>query len=67
MADSYARPETRGELRDLLAAGTACEVATHVVPMTEIMLIGWLEFTDYTIRPSENEGWTIFEPGGSRV
>lgn len=57
----YIRPKTRGELRDLLKADVACEVVTDVVPMTEILLRGWLQFPYYTVRPSENEGWSVFE------
>ena len=58
----YMRPQTRGELRDKLASGISCEVAGHVASMTVIMLDGWLNFNEYTIRPSENEGWMVFEP-----
>jgi len=57
----YARPTTRGELLEKLKAGTACEVATSVAAMTGIMLSGWLGFDKYTIRPSENKGWSVFE------
>ena len=57
----YARPKTRGELRDLLASGTACEVASHVAEMTASMLEGWLGLSSFRVRPSENEGWSVFE------
>ena len=30
--------------------------------MTEIMLKGWLNFDAFITYPSENLGWTIFEP-----
>ena len=59
--DCYVRPSTRGELRDLLISGVSCEVVTYVASMTAIMLEGWLNFSDFTVHPSENEGWTIFE------
>ena len=58
----WARPATRGELRDRLAAGEACEVAGHVAEMTATMLRGWLDFDAFTVRPSANDGWTMFEP-----
>jgi hypothetical protein len=57
----YARPRTRGELRDLLNSGTDCEVVSSVAPMTGIMLMGWLNFPGFVVRPSENEGWSVFE------
>lgn len=59
----YYRPSTRGELRDQLQAGVPCEVATSMANSTKIMLEGWLEFSDFRTRPSENDGWTVFEPG----
>lgn len=62
MADSYARPKTRGELRDALAAGTTCEVASSVAEITTTMLKGWLNFEAFTTCPSENQGWTLYEP-----
>jgi hypothetical protein len=58
----YQRPKTRGELRDLLESGQACEVASQSAEMTEIMLKGWLDFDAFTVRKSPNEGWTLFEP-----
>ena len=58
----YHRPGTRGELRDSLKAGIICEVVTSVASWTAGMLIGWMWFSDFTTRPSENAGWTIFEP-----
>ncbi len=61
ISDGYARPSTRGELRDLLAAGTPCEVASHVSEMTAVMLSGWLDFPNFTVRQSENTGWSVFE------
>ena len=60
-SDCYARPKTRGELRDLLNSGVACEVVSSIAPMTGIMLMGWLNFPGFTVRPSENDGWSIFE------
>jgi hypothetical protein len=58
----YYRPVTRGELKDKLKEGVACEVVTDVSSMTTIMLTGWLEFDSFTTRMSENEGWTVYEP-----
>jgi len=56
------RPKTRGELRDLLQNGTECEVVTSNVETTSLMLKGWLEYDGFTVRPSENEGWSVFVP-----
>lgn len=63
----WARPATRGELRDKLAAGQACEVAAHVAEMTATMLRGWLDFDAFTVRPSDNDGWMLFEPNTGRT
>lgn len=60
-ATCYARPATRGELKEKILDGIPCEVATIAVEMTIVMFHGWLKFTGFTTRPSENEGWTIFE------
>ena len=57
----YARPRTRGELRDLLLAGVPCEVVSMVAEITVIMLTGWLGVENIKVRPSQNEGWSIFE------
>jgi len=57
----YARPQTRGELRDLLLAGVPCEVVSMVAEITVIMLEGWLGVENIKVRPSRNEGWSIFE------
>ncbi len=57
----YVRPKTRGELRDLLLAGVPCEVASHVAEMTTVMLQGWLGVSKFSVRPSENAGWSVFE------
>lgn len=56
------RPLTRGELRDCLADGIACEVVTDCAEMTAIMLRGWLKFDAFTVRPSDTPGWSLFEP-----
>ncbi len=61
----YCRPKTRGELRDKLKEGISCEVAGFVVPMTKIMLEGWLGFSDFTVQNSYNQGWKIFIPAKS--
>jgi hypothetical protein len=60
----WARPRTRGELRDRLARGETCEVVTSNATITSMMLRGWLQFNGFTVRPSENEGWSLFEPNG---
>ena len=60
------RPKTRGELRDMLARGEECEVVTSNVAITRLMLHSWLRFTAFTVRPSENEGWSMFVPSEAR-
>jgi len=60
------RPKTRGELRDLLERGETCEVVTSNVDITRLMLHSWLRFTAFTVRPSENEGWSLFVPTEAR-
>jgi hypothetical protein len=57
----YARPSTRGELWDLLLDGVQCEVVTSNVEITRHLIDGWLGSLDYKVRPSENEGWSVFE------
>lgn len=57
----YARPRTRGELRDLLNSGVPCEVVSSNAMITAQMLQGWLNFSAFSVRPSENEGWSVFE------
>jgi len=66
-AKAYARPPTRGDLRKMLSTGVACEVASHVAEMTAVMLKGWMDFEMFTIRNSENPGWTVFEPSSRQV
>lgn len=61
-ARTYARPSTRGELKKILQDGIPCEVASFVTEMTDVMLRGWLEFDSFTVRASENVGWSVFEP-----
>ncbi len=61
-SNDYTRPTTRGELRDRLVLGETCEVVTSNAEITSIMLQGWLEFNDFTVRPSHNEGWSLYEP-----
>ena len=56
------RPTTRGQLRNKLAKGIQCEVVASVAEMTAIMLRGWLNFQDFTVHPSKNDGWVIFAP-----
>ena len=58
----WVRPTTKGELRDRLKDGETCEVATMAAEMAAIGLRGWLEFDAFTMRPSDNAGWTLFEP-----
>ncbi len=59
--NTYVRPLTRGELRDKLKDGIKCEVATFTAEFTAFMLRGWLKFPNFTVRPSENDGWSVFE------
>lgn len=61
MPSGYARPRTRGELWDLLLDGVPCEVVTDNVEITTTLLDGWLATMPYKVRPSENEGWSVFE------
>jgi len=56
----YFRPKTRGELVRKIKSGTDCEVANHTVSITKILLNGWLEFDEFTVKPSTNEGWSVF-------
>jgi len=56
------RPKTRGELKRRLQAGHACEVAGYAAEMTATMLRGWMDFEAFTVRPSYNAGWVVFEP-----
>jgi len=58
----YARPKTRGELRDKLQEGIECEVVASNVSITNILLSGWMDFKTYKVRPSENEGWAVYYP-----
>ena len=57
----YARPKTRGELRDLLKDGIKCEVVSSNAEITSVMLRGWLNFESFTVRQSETPGWSVFE------
>jgi len=59
---SWVRPTTRGELRDRLKRGETCEVVSGNATTTSMMLRGWLQFNGFTVRQSENEGWSLFEP-----
>lgn len=56
------RPSTRGELAKRLKAGETCEVAGHVVEMTSLMLKYWLGCEDFTVVPSPNPGWVLYQP-----
>lgn len=59
----YDRPKTRGDLKTLLQHGFACEVVSSNAEITNIFLDGWLKMEGYyKTRPSENEGWTVYEP-----
>ena len=59
---NYFRPKTRGELKEKLRSGIPCEVVSSNVSITSLLLRGWLEFDGFTVRPSENEHWSVFEP-----
>lgn len=61
-AKNYYRPSTRGELCEKLKEGVECETVSYAAEMTSHILKGWLRFDAFTTRPSENEGWTVFEP-----
>ena len=58
----YYRPKTRGELNRKLMEGISCEVAGHVAEMTDSMLRGWMNNRHFTMYPSINQGWMVFEP-----
>ena len=60
--NEYCRPKTRGELRDKLKEGIQCEVASHTAEITSILVQGWLEFNNFSVRPSKNRGWSLFTP-----
>lgn len=57
----YDRPRTRGELAKLLKAGKPCEVVSTNSDVTVMLLENWLGIEKVTVRPSENDGWSIFE------
>ena len=57
----YHRPKTRGELRDKINEGIPCEVVSYVAEMTSSLLRGWLQCENFQVRPSENDGWVVFE------
>jgi len=61
MPNIYATPLTRGELRDLLNAGVDCEVVEFTATFTALMLKDWLDCTDFSVIPSEREGWVVFK------
>ena len=61
------RPKTRGELLKELKNGNNCEVIGFVSEMTAIMLKGWLEFENFKVYPSDNIGWSIFEPIKNKI
>ena len=59
----YARPKTRGDLRDNILNGIESEVVTSNVSITQILIDYWLGVKGkYKVRPSENQGWSIFYP-----
>lgn len=58
---TYLRPKTRGKLVKELQNGTPCEVVAHNKKITQILIDNWLKPTSYTVRPSENDGWVVFE------
>jgi hypothetical protein len=57
----YVRPHTRGELVSKLRVGIPCEVVADNVSITQTLIDGWLDPPPYIVRPSENDGWMIFE------
>ncbi len=60
------RPETRGDLKEKLMSGTTCEINERDT-MTVIMLKGWLEFDEFSIQPSDNEGYVLLVPDQRRA
>ena len=67
LVGNYHRPKTRGELKDKLKEGVECEVVTTNASVT-MHLLAWLDLWNdehYTIRQSENEGWSVFVPNGA--
>lgn len=59
---SALRPKTRGELRDAINAGQACEVPDCGIEMTVILLKSWLACENFTVEKSTNDGWVLFLP-----
>ena len=57
---TYIRPTTRGELAKRLAVGEECEVVSSNAEITAMMLRGWLDVSDFDVRPSTTPGWVIF-------
>lgn len=55
-------PKTRGELKRNLQEGITCKVVTSNVEITSTMLEGWLNFTDFEVILSDDEGWSLFIP-----
>ena len=55
------RPNTRGELVKKLRDGISCEVVAHNEETTRMLIDGWLNPPPYTVRPSENNGFVVFE------
>lgn len=64
---SYLRPRTRGELVRELHAGTPCEVVASNESTTRMLIDGWLRPPPYAVRPSENEGWVVFERNDTKM
>jgi hypothetical protein len=59
---TYHRPTTRGELKRKLEDGVECEVVATNEGITTIALCGWLEFSAFETRRSENAGWCVYYP-----
>lgn len=54
------RPTTRGELAKRLKAGEACEVVADNEEITSLMLSAWLECENFSVTPSSNPGWVVY-------
>ena len=60
----YRRPKTRGELCRNIQAGLESEIVSTNVSIT-VHMLAWLDCWEgqhFTVRPSDNAGWSIFTP-----
>lgn len=66
MDNQYFRPKTRGDLRTALREGVSCEVIGYAAEMTATVLSGWMNFENFTVQLSSNDGWVVFVPANER-